>query len=120
MTLAQQIELAQARNEQALTAQLAAPTLEVDSRLLNRFADFCKQRGVRCTPPVVAVYVRSQYTDGIAPEEILKSLAAIEAWETNNGRANPCATPAVRAALAEILKIDGPRSWSKAERLVFA
>src|SRR5262249_59922252 len=57
---------------------------------------------------------------GSAPEEILKFMAAIEAWETNSGRANPCASPAVRAALAEILKIDAARSWSKSERLVFA
>src|SRR5262249_32171213 len=119
MNLAQQIEIAQARNEQALTAQIASPQLEVDPRLLNRFVGWCNQRGVRCTPAVVAAYVQSEYSSGTAPEEILTSLASIEAWETNGGRANPCATPAARAALADILKVDPPRSWNKFEQGIF-
>src|SRR5690348_16159162 len=117
MTLAQAIEQAQSRNEQQLAARSAAPALELDCRLLNRFATFCKERGVRCVPASVAAFIKAEYAGGTQPDEILKTLQTIEAWEVNNHRANPIATPTVRSVLMEILKIEPPR-WNKEEQLI--
>ena len=43
-------------------------------------------------------------------------LADIGALHLNNNLADPVASNQVRSVLEEILLIDGPRSWSKAER----
>ena len=126
MNLAQQIEAAHIRNEQNLAARIAAPRLELENegkRLLGRFISFCKQNGVRylpSAPATVAAFIKAEHAAGATPEMILKTLAAIEILHSQANAANPVACPAPRAALSEILKIEGPRSWNKAERLVFA
>jgi hypothetical protein len=125
-SLAAQIEQAHQSNEAKIAARIAAPRLELDDegkRLLGGFVSFCKQNGLRyvpSAPATVAGFIRAEYTAGATPEMILKTLDAIEILHSQANAANPVACPAPRAALADILKIDGPRSWTKAERLVFA
>jgi hypothetical protein len=122
MNLAQQMEIAYQRNEQALAARNAAP-LEVDrddQRLLARFAKFCKDNGVRplpAAPGTIAAWIAGEDNP---PETIVRTLQAIEAVHSNNNLANPVACAAPRAVLSKILKLEGPRSWSKAERLALA
>jgi hypothetical protein len=126
MTLAEQIELAHQSNEAKIAARIAAPRLELDDggkRLLGRFISFCKQNGVRWVPSApctIAGFIRAEYTAGATPEMILKTLEAIEILHSQANAANPVACPAPRASLREILKINAPRSWSKAEALMFA
>ena len=71
-------------------------------------------------PGSVAAYLRSQYTQGVGAETILKIVEALDAWHVNQNLGSPTATPAVRAVLSEILKLNPPRSWTKDERLLFA
>jgi hypothetical protein len=126
MTLTEIIDRQHQLNEQAIAARIAAPRLDVDSEgqnLLGNFVKWAKENGVRylpAAPSSVAVYLRSQYTQGATAETILKTVEAIDAWHVNQNLGSPTATPAVRAILEEILHIDGPRSWSKQERLLFA
>jgi hypothetical protein len=126
MNLAQSIEAAHTRNEQNLAARIAAPRLEIEDegkRLLGRFINFCKQNGVRylpSAPATVAGFIKAEYAAGASPEMILKTLEAIEILHSQANAANPVACPSPRLALNEITKIEGPRSWSKSERLVFA
>jgi hypothetical protein len=122
MTLAQQIELQTQRNEQILAGRIAAP-LEVNNeaqRLLSRFVKFCKDNGVRALPAAPGTIAAWIAAEDNPPETILRTLQAIEAVHSNNNLANPVACASPRAALAKIMKLDGPRSWNKAERLVFA
>jgi hypothetical protein len=126
MNLAQSIEAAHQQNEARLAARIAAPRLEIEDegkRLLGRYISFCKQNGVRylpSAPATVAAFIKSEHAAGATPEMILKTLEAIEILHSQANAANPVACPAPRAALSEIMKIEGPRSWNKAERLVFA
>jgi hypothetical protein len=126
MNLAQSIEAAHQQNEAKLAARIAAPRLEIEDegkRLLGRFISFCKQNGVRylpSAPATISAFIKAEYTAGATPEMILKTLEAIEIMHSQANAANPVACPAPRAALSEIMKIEGPRSWNKAERLVFA
>ena len=120
MNLAQAIQQAHERNEQAIATRIAAPRLDEDQVLLSNFVKWTKENGVRCLPAVpacVAAYLRTLTGQ---PETILKTVEAIDAWHVNQDLGSPTATPAVRNELATLLTIALPKSWSKDERLVFA
>jgi hypothetical protein len=126
MSLATAIAAAIDRNERVLAQRIATPTLPLDSEAqirLQHFADYCKAVGVRplpAAPATCAAFAKAQYTRGASADAILATLQDIEALHSNANLANPVASTAVRAVLEEILHIDGPRSWSKSERLLFA
>ena len=123
--LVQQIEKAQIANEAKLSKEVERPTfaLDTESELqLRHFQSFCQTRGVRflpAHPATVASFVFSENSYGVPPAQIMAALEAIETNHDNAGLANSVATSIVRAALGKILTIEGPRSWSKRERLLF-
>jgi hypothetical protein len=125
MTLIDAIEQAQASNEKKLASQVPTPKQGLDSEallLLRHFAEWAKQRGVKflpCAPTSAAAFIRTESAVGVPADRIIRTLEAIQTMHDNAGLANPIATAPVRTELVRILKIDGPRSWSKAERLVF-
>jgi len=123
MNLAAEIAAAHAKNEAVVATSIAAPRLELDRTRLQNFADFCKQYGIRAlpaAPATVAAFAKAEYTRGTSADAILHTLQDIEAVHSNANLANPIATAAVRSVLSEILKLDPPRSWSRADRLVYA
>src|SRR5262249_20598468 len=106
--------------EQAIATRIAAPRLDEDQVLLSNFVKWTKENGVRCLPAAPCSVAAYLMTLAGQPETILKTVEAIEAFHVNQNLGSPTATSAVRAVLEEILHSDGPRSWSKSERLVFA
>ena len=115
-------------NEQRLLQELKLdiprPALAKDVlERLNIFGKWCEARSVRkcpCKPHVLASFCISQHQMGAAPQVILALLAAVEALHDHHGLSNPVRTSAVRAALDTIIKIDPPRSWPRADRILFA
>jgi hypothetical protein len=126
MTLAEQIELAHQQNEKRIASEVGIPKLEQDTEalmLLRHWVEWAKQRGVRympCAPASAAAFIRAESAVGVPAERIVRTLEAIQAMHDNAGLANPIATAPVRAELSRILKLDGPRSWSRSERLLLA
>jgi hypothetical protein len=119
MNLAQAIAAAHDNNERALAARNAAP-MECDEQLLARFTEFCKGHGVRAllaAPGTVAAWIITNEIN--SPETILRTLQAVEAAHSNHNLANPVACPSPQAALARVLKVEAPMSWSKTDKLKF-
>ncbi len=117
------------RNEAALAAPLAGtltPKQELSGeqrQLFDRFAKWCEQLGVRkcaAKPVTVAAFVLAQADLGVPDDQILGALAAITAVHDYHGLPNPTATAIVKAALDRAIKIGPPRSWSKADKALFA
>jgi hypothetical protein len=131
MTLAQAIERAQRANEQKLSriaAQRFVPEVH-ELRALQLFEGWARSRGVKAlptSPVVLATYVASEAEAGIPAEEIAEFLATIIRWHDAYLLANPVASAPVKAQLQALfsdqqpLASDGPRSWSKSERVVWA
>jgi hypothetical protein len=125
MTLADAIEQQTAANEERLSAGIrVSMQLDADAALrLDSFNRFCTQHGVRncpSRPSTVAAFVRSEKSLGTEPHKIALALSAIELLHDRHSCANPVATAVVRKELERILQIEAPRSWSKAEQLMFA
>jgi hypothetical protein len=121
VNLADAIAAAHAQNEAALAAQVAPYELDNEARqFVETFVRWCNDHGVRscpATPATVAAFVRSM---GASQKEIAEALAAVGELHDAQGLANPCATAPVRAELTRILEIRPPRSWRRAEQLMFS
>jgi len=126
MNLAETIIAVQAKNEKTIAARIAAPILELDAEARQRLAPFiafCKEHGCRylpASPAVIAQFISSEHEAGIAGEDILKWVQAIELLHAQDiNLANPVAVPVVSRELQRVLRLHGPRCWSKAEHEVF-
>jgi hypothetical protein len=121
MNLADAISQAHAANESKLAAQV--PAYQMDSqaqRASAAFVRWCNDRGVRplpAAPATVAAYV--QFI-GARPEEVASALMAIQEIHDEKGMPSPVAAAAVRSTVTRILDLKPPRSWRKAEQLMFA
>jgi hypothetical protein len=119
LNLADAIAAAHAQNEAKFTAQVA-PYGELDNEAqmhLAAFIKWCGAHGVRslpATPASVAMFVM-----GTRPEEVAPALMAIQELHDSKGLPSPVATAAVRSAVSRTLKLKPPRSWRKAEQLMF-
>jgi hypothetical protein len=124
MTLADAIAKAHVLNEEKLAAGIPIPQLDADAELhLASFNRFCSQHGVRncpARPQVVAAFIRAEEKFGTEPQTIALILSAIEILHDRHGQSNPVASAVVRAQLERILRTEPPRSWAKAEQLMFA
>jgi hypothetical protein len=126
VNLAQAIQSAQEKNEQALASQIAAPKIELESDdlvLVRRFADFCKAKGVPflpAAPATVALFLRTENLGGANYKRIFATAQAIELLHDQAMLSNPVATFVVRNELARIYEINPPRSWAKVHRPLFA
>lgn len=120
----------QASREASLAADVRAalslaPTA-LDAATLDRFAPFatfCTQRGVShlpARPETVAAFLLSRFDMPPPVAAIIDALAAIEAVHDANGMGSPIRSPIVGAALERWGEREPPRSWSKADRLLFA
>jgi hypothetical protein len=124
--LTQAVERAQQSNEGRIAERINPPKLDIGSeelRHLRRFKQWCSEKGVRALPArpaSVAAWIANEAAAGLAVEAIEDSLRAIEAIHTNQNLANPVACPAPRAELQKLIGAEGPRSWKKSERLLFA
>jgi len=124
--LAQSIERAQVSNENRIVEQINPPKFEIGTEELlhlRRLKQWCAQKGIRdfpAKPATVAAWIRNEAAAGVSAERIEDSLRAIEMAHTNQNLANPIACPAPRAELQKIIGTEGPRSWKKSERLLFA
>ena len=131
MNLAEEIRVAHRRNVAALESKmgLQPPDLQdVERQLLNSFQTFCRDNGVEslpAAPVVVASFIQGQAATGTNIERILALLDVIEHAHDSRGLSNPVCTFAVRTALNRLfgpdssVAIDGPRTWSRAEKQVF-
>jgi hypothetical protein len=117
-----------AQNEAALFNQIAAqlpqpPELDEQTQLLLvSILQWCGSVGVRHLPAVpttCAMYVLNQAKVGVAPERIAAEAQAIEKLHDQYNLANPLQTRAARWALDQVLKIESPRSWPKADKELF-
>jgi hypothetical protein len=124
MTLADAIAKAHVLNEEKLATGIPIPQLDADAELhLAAFNRFCAQHGVRncpTRPQVVAAFIRAEEKFGTPPETMALILSAIEALHIRHGMSNPLATPVCREQLERVLKTEAPRSWPRAEKLMFA
>jgi hypothetical protein len=123
-SLADAIAKAHILNENKLTAGIPIPQLDADAELhLAAFNRFCSQHGVRncpARPQVVAAFIRAEEKFGTPPETIVLILSAIQLLHDRHGLASPIASAVVRAELERVLKTEAPRSWPRAEQLMFA
>ena len=90
------------------------------ARHLAPFAEWCASKATRVCPSsplVVAAFVDQLSFKG--EQFILETLRAIELLHDHFGYANPVATAKVREAVARIVEVDPPRSWSKEEKELF-
>jgi hypothetical protein len=120
LNLAAAIAAAHAQNERALAAQVA-PYGELDNEAKVHFAAFvrwCGDHGVRSCPATPAT--GAMFVMGTRPQEVAPALMAIQELHDSKGLPSPVATAAVRSAISRVLELKPPRSWSKAERLLFA
>lgn len=119
--LADAIAAAHAQNEAALSPQAPRYDLDTEARqFAGTFIRWCADHGVRSCPAMpatVAAFVRSV---GASKKEIAAPLTAIAELHDSQGLSNPVATAAVRAELGRALKLKPPRSWRKAEQLMFS
>jgi hypothetical protein len=114
--------------EQRLAAELkldvSAPVLSTDLlERWDRFAIWTASRGVRkcpARPATCAAYCLAQHEMGATAQAILAMLAAIEAIHDHHNLPNPVRTAIARAALGMIVKVDPPKSWPAADRVLFA
>ena len=122
--LANAIADAQARNEAALGATMQPYTIDAEAQsAIAEWRRWCADNGVRACPAhpaSVAVWMRSMGALGIPEEKIASALTAIAELHDSRGLANPCATASVRAELTRALEIKAPRSWRRAEQLMFS
>lgn len=123
--LADAIAKAHLLNEEKLTAGVQVSVqLDPDAELrLEAFNRFCTKYGVRncpAAPKVVAAFCRAEEKLGTEPRKVSLTLSAIELLHDRHGLANPVATAPVRAQMEKIFQIEPPRSWPKAEQLMFA
>lgn len=124
MTLASAIAEATARNEAALAATMQpyAPDEESQS-VVAEWRTWCGNNGLRACPAhpaSVAVWVRHMGALGLSEEKIAAALTAVAELHDSRGLANPCATAPVRAELTRMLELKPPRSWRRAEQLLFS
>jgi hypothetical protein len=126
ISLVQQIEIAHAKNEQKIQAEVGIPQTDISTEAalqIKHFGAWCRSRGVKSLPSVpatVAAFIRSEAAIGVPPDRIVDAVWAIEALHDNAGYSNPWATASVRTEVGRILNLDGcPRSWPKADRLKY-
>jgi hypothetical protein len=110
-------------NEQALLQklpiQISKTALAAD--VLGRidiFGKWCEARGVRkcpCKPWVLATYLLEKSLEGIPPEALLSTMAAVAALHDFHNLSNPTATRVVNLALEKILREEKQPRWSKDE-----
>ena len=121
MNLADAIAAAHEQNERAMAAQVAPYQMDNEARrAVETFIRWCADSGVRslpATPATVAAFVRSIYAN---KEETAETLAAVAELHDSRGLSNPVATAAVRTEIGRRWKLKPPRSWRKAEQLMFA
>lgn len=128
-----QRELAAAldRNEAALAAPItetfAIPKQDLSPeqrQLFGRLSKWCDDIGVRkcaAKPATIAAFILAQAELGVPDDQILGALEAITAVHDYHELPNPTATAIVKAALDRAMKtVEPPRSWSKAEKALFA
>jgi len=122
--LADAIAQAVARNEAALAATMQRYTPDDESQsAIAQWRKWCGDNGVRACPAhpaAVAVFVRSLGALGADEKAISEALCAIQQLHDSRGLPSPVATAGVRAELTKILELKPPRSWRKAEQLLFA
>jgi hypothetical protein len=122
--LASAIADASARNEAALAATMQPYTLDaVAQSAIAEWRRWCGDNGLRACPAhpaSVAVWIRSMGALGIPEEKIASALTAVGELHDARGLANPCATAAVRSELTRMLELKPPRSWRRAEQLIFS
>jgi len=95
------------------------PTAEVRNKV-SGFVRYCEANGVRAMPAVVASYVDHLAGLGLNAETILNSLQAIEALHDCFNCSNPVQTGAVNRVMEGLIKTEPPRSWPKAEKIMWA
>jgi hypothetical protein len=127
LTLEQQLQKSRIlqwdSNEQALLQklQIQIPKTPLTSDVLGRidlFGKWCEARGVRKCPVknwVLATYLLEKSAEGMPPEPLLATLAAVAALHDHHGLSNPVATRVVNLALERILREERQPRWSKDE-----
>lgn len=124
MTLASAIADAHGRNEAALAATVQRYDLDAEAQsAIAEFRRWCADNGLRACPAhpaSVAVWVRSLGALGADEKAISSALTAIAELHDSRCLANPAATAAVRREVIRILELRPPRSWKRAEQLMFS
>jgi hypothetical protein len=124
VTLASAIAEATARNEAALAATVQPYAIDAGAQsAIAEWRRWCGDNGVRpcpAHPAAVAVWVRSMGALGLSEEKIAAALTAVGELHDARGLANPCATAPVRSELTRMLELRAPRSWRRAEQLMFS
>jgi hypothetical protein len=122
MSLTAAITSAKRNNEERLAKSLRLPPAELSSDdrvLIERLLMWCCQHGVSqalpLSPAAVATFLEAQ-----SVPDLLPLVAAVEALHDYRSVANPYATTAVRTVLLRRLTIEFPRSWTRADKLLFA
>lgn len=124
--LHQHLERGYSANEARIAEQTNPPKFDLDTAELlelRRFAQWCAGKGLRhlpAKPATVGAWIANESAAGVSVERIEDSLRAIEIAHTNQNLANPVCCPAPRNELQKIIGTEGPRSWKKSERLLFA
>ena len=106
--------------EQPLPAPVAEHQRLSDTHraICDTFSAWCSTKGFRsfpASPLHLAEYLSSRVDVDLEP-----TVEAISAIHNLVNLADPTATNVVRAVLAQRLRIEPPRSWSKADQLHFA
>jgi hypothetical protein len=123
---AQQTQAAQLRNEKEIAERLAAitrtsPLTEQELVLCKAFMEWTKRKEVKyfpASPTTIAAYL-TDIAGHKTEDYLVDSVSAFRRLHDQNGLANPCATFAVEQILAVLIKTEPPRSWPKAEQLLF-
>ena len=121
MNLAEAISAAHHANEAKLAAGVAPYQMDDEAqRSIGPFIRFCTDHGVRHCPASPASIAAFVHFVGKDQEALATSLIAIAELHDQHQLPNPTATACVRAALAQTLELTPPRSWTKAEKLLFS
>jgi hypothetical protein len=126
MIQAQQTQAAMARNEKEIAEKLAAitkaePLTPDEMALCKSFMEWTKRKEVKyfpASPITIAAYL-TDIAGHKTEDYLLDSISALRRLHDQNGLANPCATFAVEAILAVLIKTEPPRSWTKEDKLMF-
>ena len=111
------------KNERAILEKLEPqPRIDLAEHKahIEGFMAWCAKSGVRhCLARnwVVASYLNEHAHRG--ETFLVDAISAISALHDYHQLPNPAATQQVRAALDQIIKLDAPRSWTKAEKEMF-
>ena len=104
------------------TLPAAAPLSDADLKLITEFSTWCQQRRVRALPSrpeIVATFLKELAHRG--PDYVLSMVEAIGRNHMKHpSLSDPTVSRAVHFVLNEIIKTEPPRSWPKAEKLLFA